>query len=148
MKRIALACAMLSIVYTAMAQKTIKGKIFDKSTNNPLSGATISFPGKGGTKTDANGVFTIECGKTNKITVSFIGYEPYTVDIKNCDEEINIAMTPTGMFMENVEIFTSSEIKNQLYQPTSITKLTPAELKEGRVFSSMMLFKPAYPVYK
>jgi len=50
MKKIALACAMLSIVFTAMAQKTIKGRIFDKSTNTPLSGATITFPGKGGTK--------------------------------------------------------------------------------------------------
>lgn len=132
MKKIALACAMLSFVYTATAQKTIKGRIFDKSNNNPLSGATISFPGKGGTKTDANGVFAIECGKTNKIAVTFVGYEPYFIDIKNCDDELSIGMTASSQFMDNVEITAiSGQNKSILYQPQAITKLSPVELKRG-----------------
>ena len=133
MKRITLACAMLLIVFTASAQKTIKGRIFDKSNNNPLSGATISFPGKGGTKTNANGEFTIECGKISHITVSFVGYETYFADIKNCDEDINIGLTATGQTMDNVEISAvSGQNKNILYQPQSITKLSNIELKRGQ----------------
>ncbi len=132
MKRIALACAMLFMACTAFTQKTIKGKIFDKSTNNPLSGATISFAGKGGTNTDKDGNFSIECGKTNKITVTFVGYEPMHIDIKNCDDRLDIGLTAVGQYLDDVEIsVTSSDNKNLLYQPVSISKLSKTELKRG-----------------
>jgi len=132
MKRIALFSAMLFFFFAANAQKTIKGKIFDKANNTPLAGATITFAGKGGTVSDKNGQFTIECGKTNRITITFVGYDSYTLDIKNCDEELNIGLVATGRFMDDVEITaTSNENKNLLYQPMAITKLTATELKRG-----------------
>ena len=133
MRKIALSCAMLLFVYIAFAQKTLKGKIFDQSSNTPLSGATISFAGKGGTTTDKEGMFSIECGKTNKITVSFVGYEPYQAVIKNCDEALNIGLTRSNEYLNNVEITaTPSQNKSLLYQPVSITKLTTLELKRGQ----------------
>jgi iron complex outermembrane receptor protein len=133
MRRIALICAVLSFAYTAFAQKTIKGKIVDGTNNAPLSGATISFSGKAGTTTDKDGLFTIECGKTNKITVTFVGYETYQVSIKNCDEELNISLTRTNEYLNNVDLTaTSAQNKSPLYQPASITKLSTKELKRGQ----------------
>ena len=133
MRKIALLSAMLLFVFTAFAQKTIKGKIFDKNNSTPLAGATISFAGKGGTTSDKDGMFSIECGKTNKITVSFVGYETYQVTIKNCDEDVNIGLTHSNEYLNNVEISaTSSQNKSLLYQPVSITKLTNVELKRGQ----------------
>lgn len=133
MKRIALLCAMLSLLYTAIAQKTIRGKVFDQSNNNALSGATILFSGKGGTTTDKDGMFSIECGKTNRITVTFIGYESYQVSIKNCDEYLNIGLTHSSQYLNNVELTaTPSQNKSLLNQPVSITKLTPADLNRGQ----------------
>ena len=75
---------LLSVV--SFAQKTFKGKVIDAANNNPLSGATISFAGKGGTTTDKDGSFSVDCDKVKSFTVSFIGYESYKVTIKNCDE--------------------------------------------------------------
>jgi iron complex outermembrane recepter protein len=122
----------LLYVFTAFAQKTVKGKIFDNVTNTPLSGATVSFGGKTGTTTDKNGMFSIDCGKATKLTISFVGYETYQLTIKNCDEELSIGLTASSQYLDNVEISaTSSQNKSLLYQPVSITKLIPTELKRG-----------------
>jgi iron complex outermembrane recepter protein len=132
MKKIALSCAVLLCAYTAFAQKTLKGKIFDKATNTPLSGATVSFGGKGAITTDKNGMFSIECGKTTKLTISFVGYETNQVFIKNCDDELNIGLAISSQYLDNVEISaTSNQNKSLLYQPVSIIKLTTTELKRG-----------------
>jgi len=130
MKKIAILFAMVVIYFTATAQKTINGKIIDRENNLPLAGATISYSGKGGTTSDKNGIFTIECGATNKITVSFIGYETVQIILKNCDEELTIGLISTSKVLNNVEISaTSNQNKSLLYQPVSISKLTDVELK-------------------
>lgn len=118
--------------FSAVAQTRLKGKVVDAVTQSPLAGATISFSGKGGTVADKDGVFSVECGKTLRITVSFVGYESYHQTIKNCDGELQIALTPVNKSLENVEITaTSNQNKSILYQPSSITKLSPVELKRG-----------------
>jgi iron complex outermembrane receptor protein len=77
-------------------------------------------------------MFSIECGKTNKITITFVGYEVYSISIKNCDEELNIGLVSIGQNLDNVEITaTSAQNKSMLYQPVSITKLSRTELKRG-----------------
>jgi iron complex outermembrane recepter protein len=133
MKRIillALVCSIGSV--TVIAQKKIRGRVFDSSNNNPLAGATISFAGKGGTTTDKDGMFTVDCDKTNRITVSFVGYETWQQVIKNCDEELRIALVPSGRLLDEVEITAiSNQNKSLLYQPSSITKLSTKELKRG-----------------
>lgn len=121
------------IACTSFAQKTIKGKITDKSGGMPLSGATISFGNKAGTTTDKDGIFIIECGKTSRITVSFVGYESQTINIKDCDEDLKIELVSLGQSLDNVEISaTSSQNKSLLAQPQSITKLSNVELKRGQ----------------
>lgn len=133
MRRIALISAWLLFACTAFAQKTIKGKIFDQSTNTPLAGATIAGAGKNITTSDKDGAFTIECGKVNNISITFVGYETLSVTIKNCDETLNIGLTPSSQYLNNVDLTATSEKnKSLLYQPVSITKLTPVDLKRGQ----------------
>jgi iron complex outermembrane receptor protein len=132
MKRSIVFTAFIAAMFSAYAQNKLKGKVFDAKTNAPLFGATITTPGKGGTTTDNSGSFTIDCGKLNRITVSFIGYETKVIAIKNCDESLNIALNPIDKTLDDVEITTvSAENKSILYQPASITKLTTTELKRG-----------------
>jgi iron complex outermembrane receptor protein len=124
---------MLCLVCTwSFSQKIIQGKVYDAANNNPLSGATITFSGKGGTTTNENGMFSISCGRTNKITVSYIGYETHLQTIKNCDEQLVIRLVPLRNKLNTVEI-TAASIQNAvgLYQPVSITKLDEVELKRG-----------------
>ncbi len=114
------------------AQTIIRGKVMDASNQHALQGASISFAGKGGTTTDKEGLFSIECGKTNKITISYVGYNTQVFNIKNCTDEIVISLDPAGGTLNNVEITaTSNPNKSLLYQPVSITKLSPVELNRG-----------------
>jgi iron complex outermembrane receptor protein len=131
MKKIALMTACIICSIFLYAQRIIKGKVVDASTNSPLSGATISFQNRQVTTTDANGNFRISCNQPTRITVSFIGYEPKQEAI-NSNEEVVIALTPSNSTLATVEItVTSSENKSILYQPASINKLNTVELKRG-----------------
>src|SRR6187397_959153 len=126
------AILLLTISLTSFAQQTLHGKVTDKETGKPLGGASVIFAGSGGITTDQEGNFSIDCNKTKKITISFVGYETYSLNIKNCDAELKISLEPAGRTLENVEISATSNInKALLYQPASITKLSPLELKRG-----------------
>jgi iron complex outermembrane receptor protein len=132
MKRIIVLAFIIAGSLSAYSQNLIRGKVFDTKTNLPLAGATISFAGKGGTTTDKDGRFTIECGKTNKITVSYAGYEQVHQPVKNCNDELAIGLAPANTILNNVEITATSVLnKSVLYQPASITRLSPVELKRG-----------------
>jgi len=122
----------MAIFLNIYSQKTLKGKVFDANNNNPLAGATITFSGKVGATSDKDGMFSIDCDKVSRITVSYVGYETYQHSIKNCDDEMSIALVPVGHILEDVEITaTSNQNKSLLYQPSSITKLSVTELKRG-----------------
>ena len=117
------------------AQKKVYGKVVDASTHNPLNGATITSQNKVVSNTDKDGNFSIDCGKAGKITVTFVGYESEQQVIKNCDEEVLVLLTPSNNTLANVDItVTSSQNKSILYQPVSINKLNPVELKRGTGF--------------
>ncbi len=118
-------CALLSY------PQTIKGKVLDGSNSNPLLGATVSLAGKTVT-TDKDGIFSIDCNKSSELTVSFVGYETYRQKIRNCDEELKIGLISSDNTLNKVELTaTSNQNKAILYQPASITKLTPVELKRS-----------------
>jgi iron complex outermembrane receptor protein len=117
---------------TLFAQKTFHGKVVDAISGAPLSSATITFQGKGGTTSDKDGFFFVDCSKTTRVTISSIGYESVQQAIKNCDEEVTIKLSPLSRSLNEVEITTTSaQNKSILYQPSSITKLSPVELKRG-----------------
>ncbi len=112
--------------------QTIKGKIIDQQTNEPIFGATVKFAGQGGTTSDKDGFFYINCSENREITVSYVGYATVKQSIKNCNDDINIALLQTTNNLNEVEITaTSNENKSILYQPTSITKLGETEIKRG-----------------
>ena len=132
MKKIFLS-VLLFITIAGFAQQTLKGKVVDAETGKGLAGATVSFAGSGGTTTDNEGNFSIDCSKTRKISITYVGYEPYSVTIKNCDADLKVSLQSTGRTLDNVEISsTASTNKKLLYQPASITKLNPVELKRGQ----------------
>jgi iron complex outermembrane receptor protein len=133
MKRLLLLTVFTTVVFGVYSQKTIKGKVFDVNTNTPLFGATVTVQGKGGTTTDKDGRFIVDCPGSMKITISFVGYQTQQQAIKNCDEDLQIWLTQLSHSLDVIEITTvSTQNKSILYQPVSITKLTPLELKRGQ----------------
>ncbi len=132
MRSIILSALLFTISITGFAQRMLKGRVIDAATNKPLSGASVAFGGSSGVTTDKDGNFTADCSKTQKITISFVGYESYVQLIKNCEAELKIVLQPIGRSLENVEISATSNLnKNLLYQPAAITKLSSVELKRG-----------------
>jgi len=132
MKLRILSTMILALIATlSFSQKKLNGKVVDAANNNPLSGATVSFAGKA-TTSDANGMFSVDCSKSNSITISFVGYQTVTRVVANCNDQMTIALTAVGSLMDAVEITaTSNQNKSILYQPSSIAKLSTPELKRA-----------------
>lgn len=77
------ACLITTALLPLQAQTiTVRGTVTDAETGEPLIGATITLgSGKAGAVTDFDGNFTLTPPNGEKqITVSYIGYEPKTVD--------------------------------------------------------------------
>lgn len=129
MKRILFLFAFVAMAVLCHSQKTLKGKVFDASTNTPLAGATITLAGKEITTTNREGMFSFDCSKATRITISYVGYETWQQLVKNCDDELSIGLIPRSNELDAVEITATSNLnKSLLYQPASITKLSPVEL--------------------
>ena len=111
----------MAIFLNIYAQKPLKEKYSMPTTIILSVGATITFAGKVGATSDKDGMFSIDCNKVARITVSFVGYETYQQTIKNCDDEINIGLVPVGHILDDVEITaTSNQNKSLFYQPASL----------------------------
>src|SRR5215211_612756 len=130
MKQVLSLLACLLISFALHAQKKISGRVYDALTKAPLSGASISSSGKLLAYADKDGSFTLECGATNRISVSYVSYESVQININNCEDEINIGLLSTSKPLNEVEITaTSNKNKSILYQPVSLIKLNTTELK-------------------
>ena len=70
-------------IATAVAQATLKGKVVDAETNEPLIGATVSVKGQTvGAVTDMDGLFTLKITASG-VTVEFkyLGYKDETMKV-------------------------------------------------------------------
>ncbi len=128
---ITLTMLMLSTI-NVWCQQQIKGKVFDAQTKSPLVGATIKTSDKKGTTTDNNGAFSIDCGESIELSISYIGYTTQKQVVNNCNEEVTINLVIAENELNEVEITaTSTKEKMLLQQPISIVKLDNTELKRG-----------------
>ena len=132
MKRFIYILSGICFVTHASAQGTVQGRVIDAAARSPLVGATITVAGKAITSTDKDGRFKIPCNPLPDISVSYIGYETKKQTVKNCENELLIALTAYNHNLDEVEITaTSNRNKLILFQPSSITKLSEAELKRS-----------------
>ena len=97
----------------AMAQTVISGKITDKSTSDPLPGATVSVTPNGGKArlgvSDMNGTYRIEnlAAGQYRIKVSYMGYKTYekSVSLSSSDNKVmNISLTEDATMLDNISV--------------------------------------------
>ena len=61
---------------------TVKGKVIDAATNEPLIGVTVGVQGTtNGTQTDATGAYSISVASNASLQLSYIGYTTQTVAV-------------------------------------------------------------------
>lgn len=99
---LAAAAAIISFVASAQ-QKTVKGTVFDE-TSQPLAGASVSVPNTmRGVTTDGNGQFEIQASDTETLSVSFLGY--LTKEVKVAGRNvINVTLEPDTNELEELVV--------------------------------------------
>lgn len=128
-----LAFLLVLICFSGFAQEsTLKGRIIDKGTSQPLQGASVRYGQEAGTISDRNGEFTIPCSGATDLTVSFVGYQTFTRRVNDCAEQLNIELAASNSTLDEVEITATSELNRSLLaQPSSISKMGTPEIKRG-----------------
>ena len=96
-----LACLFLSLGM-AMAQTQISGTVVSSDDGLPIIGASVMVDGtKNGTATDMDGKFTLSAPAGSKITVSYIGMKPKTL---NASAHMKIVLDPEQTTIDEVMV--------------------------------------------
>ena len=102
-------------VSMAFAQHTITGKVIDKSTGEPVIGATVLVKGTpNGAATDLNGAFTIKDVPQHGavLRVTYVGMLPTEVAAKN---GIRILMEPSEKSLDEVMVVAYGTMKKSSF---------------------------------
>ena len=95
----------------------VKGKVSDKSTGNPLRGASVFCQNTTlGTATDSEGEFTLYLANGGyDLVVSFNGFETFSMRINTNTENIqslNIALNQKEKSLEEVSVTVTTEVRD------------------------------------
>ncbi len=125
-----LLCSLFSISIAIHAQQTIQGIVFDAQTLEPLTGATVMVPNTTqGTQTDAKGAFSLQAS-TDKVQVSFIGYEKTEVAVMG--NPLKIALSPMVGNLQTVVVTANREAGLRTESPVAISKLSPTLINDTK----------------
>jgi hypothetical protein len=118
---------MLCCVSTALAQ-SVKGRIIDAATEEPLIGASVVVQGTtNGTVTDFDGYFTLEiAAKRATLKLSYIGYKDKMVKVNRQGKSLNlktIKMDPDVVTMKDVVVTSSIAVSRKT--PVALSTIDP-----------------------
>ncbi|HWI90696.1 MAG TPA: TonB-dependent receptor [Flavisolibacter sp.] len=132
MRKLHLLLAMLMLTMSVLAQqKTITGTVINKSTNQPVEGATVQSK-KNSAVTDQGGKFTIQATVGETITVTHIGMSPQSFRVGN-GTQIDIALEEANADMERVVVVGyKSERKKDITGAVSVVNVNET-VKESNV---------------
>ncbi|MCF8461013.1 MAG: TonB-dependent receptor [Flavobacteriales bacterium] len=126
---------LLSIVAQAQQTGKIKGFVYEKETGEPVLFTNVIVKGTTlGAATDVNGYYTITNVPVGEQTVqiTYLGYDTLTSSITVDDDRIaslNLYLTKSSVKLSEVQI--SADRQEALTEVrTSVTKLTPKEMKQ------------------
>src|SRR5262245_44772045 len=85
----------------SFAQQVIEGKVMDEN-KQPLNGATVAVKGtKNKTITDLFGNFKIKANESDKLVISFVGYQEFETDATSAS---SVLLTPGDKSMSEVVV--------------------------------------------
>ncbi len=134
MKKI-LTIALLLFLQNLLAQnKTLKGKVIDSESGEPLAFVNIGVVESGnGTTSDENGQFSLELNFDNdssKFTLKFnyMGFTEQTVTVSNKDLELEIKLESSEIVSGEVVVSGSRVSESILQAPVSIQKINATQI--------------------
>ena len=101
------------VPFTSFAQTSISGRVVNQKDGSPVIGATILVKGaKTGTKTDANGNFTINANPGDVLIVSSVSFVPQQIKIKD-GGNVTVNLAVADITMDEV-VVTAMDIKKKI----------------------------------
>jgi iron complex outermembrane receptor protein len=116
-----------------MGQHTLTALVRNAATNEPLPGATVTFPAlQKSTSTTTSGIAVIHDipAGPQQLKISFIGYEVYTSTIAEYSDTLIIQLQPEGEDMEEVVISSTRSTRTIQNIPTRVEFIGGEELEE------------------
>ncbi|SHE40128.1 TonB-dependent receptor [Dysgonomonas macrotermitis] len=119
--------AVLFSSISAFAQSTIKGKVIDKDTKEPLIGVSVfSQAAKAGTSTDLDGSFSFKVSSVSgKLDLTYVGYKTMHIDA-SADLGV-IEMESDAIGLKDVVVTSSIAIRRKT--PVAISVIEPEMLE-------------------
>ena len=132
--RLLLICVAILATNLVFAQTfTVRGKIVDKVSQNPVESATIAVVGSPlGTTSNASGEFLLSGIPVSfsKISVSYVGYETQTITVTSKGEQvINVVLSRKEEFGQEVVVSASRTAERSLNSPVTIERISSLAIK-------------------
>jgi iron complex outermembrane recepter protein len=117
--------ALFGSLSSAVAQKSISGRVTDARTKEPLIGASVVAKGTTqGTLTDIEGKFQVVLPNGNSlIVISFVGYNPQEMTV-GTESSLEIELSESSVSMDNVVVLgsrsTSMRTRTETVAPVDV----------------------------
>ncbi|MGB8491916.1 MAG: TonB-dependent receptor [Bacteroidales bacterium] len=124
-----------SLICSSLAAQPyeIRGRITDAKTGEPMTGAYVVIKNEVyGTMAGKNGSFVLRISQPLPVVlhISFVGYVPLDVEVKNPASVLDIKMEEQLLLGQEVVISASRIEENILRSPVSIEKMNIQDLKQ------------------
>jgi len=132
MKRYLIIGILLHLSFNTFSQQTIRGKVLDEDTKEPLIGATVSMADqKTGTSTKLDGSFKLEIPSDNaELSISYVGYSTTKTHAKS--DSINVILLKSeNIGLKDVVISSSIAIARKTPVALSVVDAQTIETKLG-----------------
>ncbi len=116
-----------------LAQASLRGFVFDATTDDPLIGASVVVDGTtDGTVTDFDGAFEVRAKSAFPLTlnISYIGYEEKQVVVEQAGQELRIKLSEAVITTEVVEVRGQRISDKQKSSPLTVESLDVLAIKE------------------
>lgn len=118
----------------AFAQTSVKGKIIDKTTKEPIAGASVHCNDEGcncGCTTNAFGLFELRCKSCRSHTATFVGYVPYS--FSNIAASSIIALEKSESTLQEVVLTANrGEMVKRSEAPIAITNINSRIIQDAK----------------
>ena len=133
MKRIYLTLLLQCAVFLAIAQFTLKGTVKD-DIGEPMTGANLMISNSfSATSTDVNGAYSFKNLKagTYQLTISFIGYEKQTKEVKIAGDQTCNFILKQNFILEEEVLVSASRVKEKT--PVAFTTVGKSEINDNNL---------------
>lgn len=115
------------------SQVRLQGKVIDKSSNQPLVGASVLISGsQRGALTDGAGKFRLTINESFPVSVeaTYFGYDTVKIEVRSGEQEMVLALSESNYGIDQVDITASASAERKKQSPLSIESMSLNAIKE------------------